>query len=244
MRRVVSNLIHILFASAFVLALFTTANAQYRAVVQGSVTDTNGAAVVGAKVTVTNKDTGKSQTVTTSDQGFYRVTELAPGNYSISVEQAGFKKAAVDQFVVKAEETQGINLTLAPGQVTETVTVTAQEAGAAIDTETADVHKGITQEDVRRLPDFGRDPYNLLRTAPGVFGDSGRSGAGQSVNLPNVTGPGGSNRSIFQTENQVQNSANGQRVSANNYEIDGVSVNSLNFGGAAVVTPNQESIKE
>jgi hypothetical protein len=62
--------------------------------------------------------------------------------------------------------------------------------------------------------------------------------------LPNSTGPGGSNTSIFQVENQPQISANGQRVSANNYQIDGVSVNSLQFGGAAVVTPNQESVKE
>jgi hypothetical protein len=79
---------------------------------------------------------------------------------------------------------------------------------------------------------------------PGVFGDGARGGAGQAVNLPNTTGPGGSNISIFQVENQVPISANGQRVSANNFQIDGVSVNSLEHGGAAVVTPNQESVKE
>ncbi|HYY95930.1 MAG TPA: hypothetical protein VE713_15605, partial [Pyrinomonadaceae bacterium] len=49
---------------------------------------------------------------------------------------------------------------------------------------------------------------------------------------------------IFQTENQPQISANGQRVTGNNYEIDGTSVNSLTHGGAAVITPNQESVKE
>src|SRR6185503_6871584 len=49
---------------------------------------------------------------------------------------------------------------------------------------------------------------------------------------------------IFQTENQPQIVANGQRISANNYQIDGVSVNSLSHGGAAVITPNQESVKE
>ena len=62
--------------------------------------------------------------------------------------------------------------------------------------------------------------------------------------LPNSPGPGGSSNSIFQAENQPQISANGQRVSANNFQIDGVSVNSLSHGGAAVVTPNQESVKE
>src|SRR5215218_8990764 len=79
---------------------------------------------------------------------------------------------------------------------------------------------------------------------PGIFADEARESNGQAVNLPNTTGPGGSNNSIFQTENQVQVSANGQRLSSNNYTIDGVSVNSFNWGGAALVTPNQESVKE
>src|SRR5882724_11866059 len=97
MHRAISNLRYVLFSSAIILTFFTvTASAQYNAVLQGSVTDSAKAAVVGAKVTVTNKDTGQSQTATTSDQGFYRVTRLAPGNYSVSVEQTGFKKATVD----------------------------------------------------------------------------------------------------------------------------------------------------
>src|SRR5262249_15861030 len=59
-----------------------------------------------------------------------------------------------------------------------------------------------------------------------------------------ASGPGGSSISIFATENQVPVSANGQRVSANNFQIDGVSVNSQTWGGAAVITPTQESVKE
>ena len=55
--------------------------------------------------------------------------------------------------------------------------------------------------------------------------------------------PAASNNAIFQTENQIPIVANGQRTSQNNFEIDGVSVNSLTWGGAAVVTPNQESVK-
>src|SRR5207237_576934 len=94
------------------------------------------------------------------------------------------------------------------------------------------------------LPQYGRDPYELLRTVPGILGDAARSGSGGAIALPNATGPGGSNSSIFQTENQVQVSADGQRVQSNNYMVDGISVNSLNYGGAAVITPNQESVKE
>ncbi|HUS11013.1 MAG TPA: TonB-dependent receptor, partial [Pyrinomonadaceae bacterium] len=128
------------------------------------------------------------------------------------------------------------------GEVSEVVTVSADTA--LLDTENANVSKAITTQEIRQLPQFGRDPYELVRLTPGIFGDAGRSGAGGSVSLPNSTGPGGSNTSIFQVENQPQITANGQRVSANNFQIDGVSVNSLSHGGAAVVTPNQESVRE
>src|SRR5206468_2774084 len=104
--------------------------------------------------------------------------------------------------------------------------------------------RAITTREILRIPQSGRDPYELIRMTPGVFGDGARGGAGAAVNLPNTTGPGGSNSSIFQTENQVPISANGQRVSANSFQIDGVSVNSQTWGGAAVITPSQESVKE
>ena len=90
----------------------------------------------------------------------------------------------------------------------------------------------------------GRDPYELARLAPGVFGLGARDGAGNSVGVPNQQGPGGSNSSVFGTENQVPISANGQRVEANNFQLDGVTAMSQAWGGAAVVTPNQESVKE
>ena len=121
------------------------------------------------------------------------------------------------------------------------------EATNQLETENANVNRGITEQEIKRLPQVGRDPYELARLTPGIFGDSARSGNGNSAGLPNAgseTGPGGSSKSIFQAENQPQISANGQRISANNFQIDGVSVNSLSHGGAAVITPNQESVKE
>jgi hypothetical protein len=219
------------------------ASAQYRANLQGSVTDAAGAAIVDATVTLTSKDTGKSQIVKTSGEGFYRFSNIAPGNYTLTAEQSGFKKGTIENLVVKGEETQGADLTLEPGQVTETVTI-KDDPNANLQTEDANVSKAINTQEVRRLPQQGRDPYELLRLTPGIFGDAARGGDGRSVGLPNSVGPGGSNNSVFQVENQPQISANGQRVSANNFQIDGVSVNSLTHGGAAVVTPNQESVKE
>jgi hypothetical protein len=81
-----------------------------------------------------------------------------------------------------------------------------------------------------------------LRTAPGITGTGARSGTGQAVFLPNGAGPGGSNSGIFQTENEVQIAAAGQRQADNNFMVDGVSVNSLTHGGSAVVSPNEEAV--
>jgi len=235
LRTILCGLIICLFAAS--------ASAQFRASVQGSVADPTGAVVPGATVTLTSNETNKTQQTTTSDEGFYRFTGLAPGRYSISAEQSGFKKQVLENIAVSAEETQGINLTLETGAVAETVTV-SDTVGSQLQTENGSVDRALTTTEIRQLPQVGRDPYELARLTPGVFGDGARGGNGNAANLPNTPGVGGSNSSIFQTENQVQISANGQRVSNNNYQIDGVSVNSLQFGGAAVITPNQESVKE
>jgi hypothetical protein len=220
----------------------TSASAQFRAGIQGVITDTAGATVAGATVTLTNKETSQTQTTTASDAGFYRFTGLAPGLYSVTVEQQGFKKHVQDDVKVDAEATTGLDLSLEAGGVNEVVTVQATDVG--LQTEDPNIRKTISNEEVLRLPQVGRDPYELARLTPGVFGSGARGSNGGSISLPNSTGPGGSNVSIFQTENQVPISANGQRVSANSYQIDGVSVNSQTWGGAAVITPSQETVKE
>jgi carboxypeptidase family protein/TonB-dependent receptor-like protein len=227
----------------FVTALGVTANAQFKASIQGTVTDTSGAIVSGATVIVTDTETNKTQTAVTGDDGFYRVTGLAPGKYKVTAELSGFKKKVLEAVVVHAEEAQGVNITLDAGQVAESVTVSATSE-VPLQTENANVNKTITNLEVLRLPQAGRDPYDLIRLAPGVFGEGARTSNGGAANLPNTSGPGGSSLSIFATENQVPVTANGQRVSSNNFQIDGVSVNSQTWGGAAVITPSQESIKE
>lgn len=233
---------HFLLLALLVVGFAVPANAQFRASVQGTVTDSAGAVVEGASITITNKETARSQQTQTSRAGFYRFSNLPPGHYTISAEQSGFKKSTLE-VEVRAEEVQGFDIALTPGAVSETVLVEA-DAAQSLQTENANVDRSINTQEILRLPQFGRDPYELARLTPGVFGQGARNGSGGSVGLPNTTGPGGSDTSIFQTENQVPISANGQRISANNFEVDGVSVNSLNWGGAAVVTPNQESVKE
>ena len=227
-----------LFALLFTVA---SASAQFGAGIQGTIKDSTGAVIPGATVTATKAETGIAHTAKTSGEGFYRVSELAPGSYTVTVEAKGFK-TATSQIQVTAEAVAGFSTQLEPGGTTETVTVNG--SAAAINTESGNVSGAITAEQIERLPAAGRDPYELLRLAPGVFGDGARNGSGQSLNLPNSVGPGGSNSSIYQSENLVQISANGQRASANNFKIDGVDVNSLTWGGAAIITPSEESIKE
>jgi hypothetical protein len=219
------------------------ASAQFKAGIQGTITDSTGAVISGARVTLVSKETGRKSEATASSDGSYRFLSLAPGVYKLTVERDGFKKKELENITVIAESAASVDVEMEPGAVSETITITG-EAASLIQKDNANVARAISTTEIRQLPQIGRDPYELLRLAPGVFGDGARGGNGNAVGFPNSPGPGGSNNSIFQTENQVQISANGQRLSANNFQIDGVSVNSFNWGGAALVTPNQESVKE
>jgi hypothetical protein len=232
-----------LLISAVLVFVSTLASAQYGASLEGTVSDKSGAVISGATVTVTNQATGVSRNTTTGDSGFYRITGLAPGAYTVTADAGGFKKSSTPNVPVVAEVVNGANVTLQTGSATETVTVTAS-TGEDLQTETANVTGTISSQQIVDLPDYGRDPYALIRVTPGVFSDYSRQGNGNALAIPQQNGPGGSNSQIFQTENQVQAIANGQRVSANNYMLDGVSINSLEWGGAAVITPNQESVQE
>src|ERR1700729_179007 len=105
------------------LLLVLPAAAQFKAAVQGTVTDPSGAAVPNAKVTLSSAETHKEQGIQTSGEGFYRFDGLAPGRYTVAVEVPGFKKETRENIQVQAEQTQGVNISLSPGEVTESVTV-------------------------------------------------------------------------------------------------------------------------
>lgn len=222
---------------------------QYGASVQGTVQDPQGAVVPHAKVTLKATSTGRNYTTQTTGDGFYRISELPPGDYSLQVSATGFKTSTTQNIVVKAEAIQQVNVSLQIGTAEQSVTVTA--AASQLQTANGSISTTLTSQEIDRLPLTGRDPYEAVRLAPGIFGDGARSGSDQSVGFPNGPGsnngsggPGGSNTAIFQTENQQPISAGGQRITANDYSVDGVSVNSLTWGGAAVLTPSEESVQE
>jgi hypothetical protein len=215
---------------------------QYGAGLQGTITDNTGAVVAGAGVTATNQQTGVQYTTESTGAGFYRINGLPPGNYTVEVKAGNFRNYTSTDVVIASEQVRGLDIALSPGTATEVVQVVAENP--QLQTENASIANTVSAREVVSLPEFGRDPYELIRLTPGIFADAARQGNGNSQPIPQQVGPGGSNSQIFQTENQVQAIAAGQRVSANTFALDGVSVNSLEWGGAAVVTPTQESIEE
>jgi hypothetical protein len=228
---------------AFALFLSIPAHAQFNASLSGTVTDTTGAVVPKATVTLTNKASHAVKSFTTTGSGYYNFSELAPGSYSLDATAQGFEKSSFDDITLVAETPRNIDVKLQVGGATQTVTVSANDV-PVLNTSDASTGTSLSSADVTRLPAFGRDPYELLRLTPGVVSDSARSGSGASVSLPNSQGTGQSNSGIFQTENQIQASAAGQRLTSNTFLIDGVSVDSLSHGGAAVITPNPESVAQ
>jgi len=235
------------FFVVLALTLFAalSAFAQYRASIQGTVLDSQGAAIAGAKITVISKDTGLTQVATTDESGVYSVPRLAPGLYTVTVEQAGFKKKVIDDVNVIAEQANAVNVTMDVGQVTESVTVNGNEL-PPIDTESGVIAGTVTSQQIQALPSFGRDVFQLVQLAPGAFGDASRNASGDSYGQPGNQGPGGSGAGsgVFATENRPQVTINGGRQDQNNVTLDGINITSVSWGAAAIVTPNEDSVKE
>ena len=228
------------------LALFVLpAHAQYRASLQGTVADSTGAMIPGAQLTLTDKETNRVIQAKSDGAGNYNFNELSPSTYSLQVTRDGFKKKVLDGVHIIAEQANALNVVMDTGGASETVTVNAADA-PVIDTATGSVSGTITQEDLAKMPDFGRDPLQLAQLAPGMFGDSSQQAGGGSFSLPGNQGDGsaGASSGPYMTENKPQVFGNGGRNDTNGITIDGVQSTSVTWGSAAVVTPNPDTIKE
>ncbi len=123
MNRSRSAFIRTFLLTLLFLSAIPAAHAQFKAGVQGTVTDTTGGLVPEAKVTLTNNETSRAQDVTTNSEGFYRISGLAPGAYTLTIEKSGYKKSVVENIAVDAEAVQGIDVALEIGEVTASVTI-------------------------------------------------------------------------------------------------------------------------
>ncbi|MGA9974781.1 MAG: TonB-dependent receptor, partial [Candidatus Sulfotelmatobacter sp.] len=114
-----------------------------------------------------------------------------------------------------------------------------------LDTETATLSGTITSNQIQNMPSFGRDVFQLVQLAPGIFGDGAQGSAGGSAQLPGTQGPGatGGNAGIFQTENGPQALAHGGQYENNGISIDGIATTSAVWGGTTVITPSEDSVQ-
>src|ERR1700684_174083 len=163
-----SKLIRFVILFAYVLLTTMTARAQSTTAtgnIQGTLTDPSGAVVEGAKVTITNKDTGQSIAVTALSAAPYNSGPLVPGNYSVRAEAAGVK--TVEQgVIVKVGVVSGINFTLQVGAANTVVEVAEQ--AVAVNTEQASVQGVLNREQIENLPVNGRNFLDLAQLEPGV----------------------------------------------------------------------------
>jgi hypothetical protein len=196
--------------------------------IQGIVTDSTGAVVVGARVTATEISTGVVRTVTTNETGNYTVPLLPVGNYDLKVEMQGFKADVVTNIRVETAAQVRQNFALAVGNVTETVEVSA--SAVLLNTENATVGGVIENKRIIELPLNGRNVQNLAVLVPGVqFGErTGRADGSGGFPIP------GQGFSV---------SANGQRETFQVVSLDGVDAKDPRVHTANFV-PSIEAIEE
>src|SRR6185503_13622931 len=163
-------LLVVLFLSAH--AAFGQANSN-AADIQGTVTDSSGALVANASVTARNPSTNVSRNATSNDEGFYRIVNVPPGDYEITVEAPNFKKAVLSKVTVTVGQAAEVNVKLELGQLTETVTVSDATAEIVETTKTA-VSTTIDQQRINNLPINERNYINFALTTSTVGRDNGR----------------------------------------------------------------------
>ena len=136
---------------------------QTKGFIGGTVTDPAGAAVPGAKVTVTGQQVERS--ATTNESGIYRIENLEPGNYTVRVEQAGFKGAVANNVTVFVGRESTINMKLETGEITATVDVTATAGG--IDQTSTSTGQNLNDQLFQNIP-VQRQVSSLFYLSPGA----------------------------------------------------------------------------
>jgi len=159
--------------TAFILA--GSALAQEAATIAGTVTDTTGALVPGAAVTISN-GSGFTKTVTTNDQGEYSVEGLAAGAYDVTISLTGFSQFQATGFELKPGQSARLDATLEPAKEVTSINVAAEKA-AEVETQTAQITGTITQKQVTAIGLNGRNFTQLITLAPGVSNQTGQDEA-------------------------------------------------------------------
>jgi len=189
----------------------------------GTVTDSSGAAVPNATVTITNIGANVSETTRTNGSGNYAQTRLNPGTYRVKVEAPSFKAAVVETVVVNVDTASTVNVTLQAGQVSEQITITAD--APLLKTDRADVATIFDARQISDLPIIDRNFTKFILLTPGTQQLQWQHAASEN--------PQGS----------VQTMVNGQHFSGTGYQLDGTE-NRDPILGIIVINPNFEAIGE
>jgi Carboxypeptidase regulatory-like domain/TonB dependent receptor-like, beta-barrel len=176
----VRRAIPVLGLSLLFLLASVPAHAQGTARILGTVTDSSGAPISGATVSVTDIDIGATRTLATDSAGAYSAPALRPGVKKIRAEYKGFKSVERENVRLEVGQEVRIDFTLQPGAVTETVTV--EVAVPLVETTHSEQGGSLSNQTINDLPLNGRNYLNLLTLRPGVTIYSGGGGWTQSSN--------------------------------------------------------------
>src|SRR3989441_2773853 len=134
--------------------------------IAGAVTDSSGAAIADAQVTLTNLGTSEKKTQSTGSDGLYSFVNLFPGRYRVEVEKTGFKKYSRPEVVVEVNQSARIDATMQVGEVSQVVEVTGETP--LLQAETSSLGQVVEQRKANELPLNGRNIFNLTAIAPSV----------------------------------------------------------------------------
>lgn len=209
---------------AIALLLAGSANAQQVfGRIFGTVTDASGSAVPNAKVTITDQDKGTVSEVQSNESGNYEKGQLIPGKYQVQIEAPGFAKQSFKDIVVLVNTAPRVDASLNPGNITETVEVTA--AAPTLQADRADVQTSFTGQQLIDLPSLGRNAQNYELLAPGT------------------SRIGFAHASSEDPQGSAQIQVNGQHFSSTGYDLDGT-VNQDPILGIVVINSNIDSLGE
>jgi hypothetical protein len=195
-----------------------------RGTLLGTVTDSSGAAVPGATVTITEIRTNVSASTSTNESGNYTFPNLREGFYRVEGELTGFKKVIRDNVQVDVNTTVRVDMELAAGEVTETVTVASEVP--ALQTDRADTGRIIEGQQIQAMPlGFNRNFQGMLATVPGAIR------------------PFRPHSEFFNPHDSLSTNVNGQSRLANNVQIEGID-NNHKTGLLTVLIPSAEALEE
>jgi hypothetical protein len=148
--------------------------------IQGTVFDQSGGVIPGAMVSVTDVARGITRPLTTDGAGQYIAVNLTPGTYTVRAEAKGFRVTERSGVLVEVGQNVRVDLTLQPGEQTQTVTVTGELP--SIDTTDATLGGTVSNSSINALPLNGRNFLRLLQLRPGVYTDPGAGAGDASTN--------------------------------------------------------------